>query len=229
MIYLRTSHINILTAASLYTSYIFSTLHMRLAYWYCVIRRTDVSLRMAIYRWNMQRNCACRWLALLLCAYVDGHTYVHMGVCTFMCICWLAHICAYGGVHIHVYMFMGTYMCIWWCAHKQQAQRSVCFIFKSSITQPPGTSYKLCCAVHISRAWLQSSIPKLFYLQRRPVIPRESWRSHEKVHFQPINFYRLLILFGAVRVIKSRRMRWAGHVAHMGREVCSGSWWGHLK
>jgi len=29
-----------------------------------------------------------------------------------------------------------------------------------------------------------------------------------------------------VRVIKSRRMRWAGHVAHMGEERgCIGSWW----
>ena len=24
-------------------------------------------------------------------------------------------------------------------------------------------------------------------------------------------------------------MRWAGHVAHMGREVYSGFWWGNLK
>ena len=33
-----------------------------------------------------------------------------------------------------------------------------------------------------------------------------------------------------VRVIKSRRMRWAGHVAHMGEERgCIGSWWGNLR
>jgi hypothetical protein len=32
-----------------------------------------------------------------------------------------------------------------------------------------------------------------------------------------------------VRVIKSR-MRWAGHVAQMGRgEACTGYWWGNLK
>jgi hypothetical protein len=32
-----------------------------------------------------------------------------------------------------------------------------------------------------------------------------------------------------VRVIKSRRMRWAGHVARMGRgEVYTGFWWGNL-
>ena len=29
-----------------------------------------------------------------------------------------------------------------------------------------------------------------------------------------------------VRVIKSRKMKWAGHVARMGEErVCTGSWW----
>ena len=33
-----------------------------------------------------------------------------------------------------------------------------------------------------------------------------------------------------VRVIKYRRMRWAGHVAHMGEErVCIGSWWGNRR
>ena len=33
-----------------------------------------------------------------------------------------------------------------------------------------------------------------------------------------------------VRVIKSRRMRWAGHVARMGGERGSiGSWWGKLR
>ena len=33
-----------------------------------------------------------------------------------------------------------------------------------------------------------------------------------------------------VRVIKSRRMIWAGHVARMGEErVCIGSWWGNRK
>jgi len=33
-----------------------------------------------------------------------------------------------------------------------------------------------------------------------------------------------------VWVIKSRRMRWAGYVAHMGEErECIGSWWGNWK
>jgi len=33
-----------------------------------------------------------------------------------------------------------------------------------------------------------------------------------------------------VRVIESRRMRWAGHVARMGEEKgCIGSWWGNRR
>ena len=33
-----------------------------------------------------------------------------------------------------------------------------------------------------------------------------------------------------VRVIKSRRMRWAGHVARMGEgRECIGSWWGNRR
>ena len=34
----------------------------------------------------------------------------------------------------------------------------------------------------------------------------------------------------SVRVMKSRRMRWAGHVARMGRgEAYTGFWWGNLR
>jgi hypothetical protein len=33
-----------------------------------------------------------------------------------------------------------------------------------------------------------------------------------------------------IRVIKSRKMRWAGHVAHMGRgDMYAGVWWGNLR
>ena len=33
-----------------------------------------------------------------------------------------------------------------------------------------------------------------------------------------------------MRVVKSRRMSWAGYVALMGRgEVCTGFWWGNLR
>jgi hypothetical protein len=35
--------------------------------------------------------------------------------------------------------------------------------------------------------------------------------------------------FYIVRVIKSRRMRWAGHVARMGRQACIGFWWVNLR
>ena len=57
-----------------------------------------------------------------------------------------------------------------------------------------------------------------------------------------IMFYVAILVFGeeykpwisspcsVVRVIKSRRMRWAGHVAHMGEERgCIGSCWGNRR
>jgi hypothetical protein len=51
------------------------------------------------------------------------------------------------------------------------------------------------------------------------------WR---KLHNEEIN--DLNSLLSTVRVIKSRRMRRAGHVAHMGREEAStGFWWKNLK
>ena len=50
------------------------------------------------------------------------------------------------------------------------------------------------------------------------------WR---KIHNEERN--NLHCLPNIVRVIKSRRMRWAGHVARMGRgEACTGFWWGSL-
>ena len=37
-------------------------------------------------------------------------------------------------------------------------------------------------------------------------------------------------MINIMRVVKSRRVRWAGHVARMGRrEVCTGFWWGNLR
>jgi hypothetical protein len=37
-------------------------------------------------------------------------------------------------------------------------------------------------------------------------------------------------LYDCLRVIKLRRMRWAGHVPQMGRgEACTGFWWGNLR
>jgi hypothetical protein len=46
----------------------------------------------------------------------------------------------------------------------------------------------------------------------------EEWR---KLHYEELN--DLYSLTNIVRVVKPRRMRWAGHVARMGREeVCTG-------
>jgi hypothetical protein len=51
------------------------------------------------------------------------------------------------------------------------------------------------------------------------------WR---KLHNEELN--DLYSSPNIVRVIKSRRTRWAGHVARMGREeVHTGFWWGNLK
>ena len=49
------------------------------------------------------------------------------------------------------------------------------------------------------------------------------WRKLHNEEFQ--------VLYSSpniVRLIKSRRMRWAGHVARRGRgEACTGLWWGN--
>jgi hypothetical protein len=46
-----------------------------------------------------------------------------------------------------------------------------------------------------------------------------------RLHNEDLN--DLYSLPNIVRVVKSRRMRWAGHVARMGRRVvCTGCWWG---
>jgi hypothetical protein len=51
------------------------------------------------------------------------------------------------------------------------------------------------------------------------------WR---KLHNEELN--DLYSSPSTVRMTKSRRMRWAGHVARMGRgEAYSGFWWGNMK
>ena len=51
------------------------------------------------------------------------------------------------------------------------------------------------------------------------------WR---KLHSEELN--DLYCSPNIVQVIKSRTMRWAGHVARMGsREECTGFWWGNLR
>ena len=53
---------------------------------------------------------------------------------------------------------------------------------------------------------------------------REEWR---KLHNKKLN--NLYSLPNIVRVIKSRRMRWAGHVAGIRGEVYTGFWWGNVR
>jgi hypothetical protein len=51
------------------------------------------------------------------------------------------------------------------------------------------------------------------------------WR---KLHNEALN--DLYCSLNIVRVIKSRRMRWAVHVAHEGEERClTGFWWGNQR
>ena len=51
------------------------------------------------------------------------------------------------------------------------------------------------------------------------------WR---KLHNE--EFSDLYLLRNIVREVKSRKMRWAGHVARIGRgEVCTGFLWGNLR
>jgi hypothetical protein len=70
----------------------------------------------------------------------------------------------------------------------------------------------------------ENRVPRRIFGSRRDEVTRE-WR---KLHNEELNGLYSLPKF--VRVIKSRRMRWAGHVAGMGRgEVCTVFWWGNLR
>ena len=63
---------------------------------------------------------------------------------------------------------------------------------------------------------------------RRLFGPRrdEVMREWKRLHNEELN--DLYCSPNIVRVIKSRRMRWVGHVAHMGKERGTiGSWWGN--
>ena len=52
--------------------------------------------------------------------------------------------------------------------------------------------------------------------------------ERRKLHNEELS--DLYSLSNIVRVVKSRRTRWAGHVARKGRgEVCTGYWWGDLR
>jgi hypothetical protein len=52
----------------------------------------------------------------------------------------------------------------------------------------------------------------------------EVWRKRHHEELRDLYISPII-----VRVIKSRRMRWAGHVARMGREACIGFWWETLR
>jgi hypothetical protein len=59
---------------------------------------------------------------------------------------------------------------------------------------------------------------------KRNEVTGEWRRLHNK------ELYALYSLPNIIRAIKSRRLRWAGHVARMGRgEVHTGLWWGNLR
>jgi hypothetical protein len=56
----------------------------------------------------------------------------------------------------------------------------------------------------------------------------EATREWRRLHKEELN--DLYSSPNIIRVIKARRMRWAGHVARMGeREVHTGFWWGDLR
>jgi hypothetical protein len=62
------------------------------------------------------------------------------------------------------------------------------------------------------------------YKPKRDEVTGEWIKRHNK------ELHDLFSLPNIVRVIKSRRMRWAGHVARMGRAVAfTWFWWGSLR
>jgi hypothetical protein len=69
----------------------------------------------------------------------------------------------------------------------------------------------------------ESGVLSRIFGPKRDEVTRE-WR---KLHNEELNY--LYSSRNIVRVIKSRRVRWAGYVARMGKgEVYVGFWWGNL-
>jgi hypothetical protein len=70
----------------------------------------------------------------------------------------------------------------------------------------------------------ENSVLRRLFGPKSDVVKGE-WR---KLHNVELNV--LYSLPNGMRVIKSRRMGWAGNVARMGKgEVCTGFWWGSLR
>jgi hypothetical protein len=66
-------------------------------------------------------------------------------------------------------------------------------------------------------------LKRIFWSERDEVIVE--WR---KLHTEEL--HDLYSSPNTIRVIRPRRIRWARHVARMGRkEACTGFWWGHLR
>jgi len=69
----------------------------------------------------------------------------------------------------------------------------------------------------------ENGVLRRIYGSKRDEVTGE-WR---KLHNEELNDLYSPNIF---RVIKSERMRWAGHLARMGRrEACTGFWWGNLR
>ena len=70
----------------------------------------------------------------------------------------------------------------------------------------------------------ENRVLRRIFVPKRDKVTGE-WR---KLHNEELNdLYSSTYI---VRVIKSRKIRWVGHVASMGRgEVYTGFWWGNLR
>jgi hypothetical protein len=96
----------------------------------------------------------------------------------------------------------------------------------TTITLAPTTAFQiftpLAFKIHRLRVFENRVLRKIFEPKRKE---DGSWR---KLHNDEL--HDLYSSPNIVRVIKSRRMRWAGHVARMGRgEMLTGFWLGGLK
>jgi hypothetical protein len=70
----------------------------------------------------------------------------------------------------------------------------------------------------------ENSVLRRVFVPKRDEVTGE-WR---KLHNEELS--DLYSLPSIVRVVKSRRLRWAEHVGRMGRgEVCTVFWWGNLR